>query len=100
MVVGCLLLLSSRGVGTAAGYCRAALLPLLPGSGVLPTVGRGIWWVLPYYRGAPMVGCPLQWGEVDSGCFPTIGITGLWVCSDSGCLPTIKALSDVALTFK
>lgn len=32
------------------------------GSGALPTVGRGRWWVLPYYRGAPMVGCPLQWG--------------------------------------
>ena len=70
------------------------------GSGALPTVGRGRWWVLPHYRGAPMVGCPLQWGWVDSGCFPTIGVPGLWVLVDSGCLPTIKALSDVALTFK
>ena len=70
------------------------------GSGVLPTVGRGRRWVLPHYRGAPMVGCPLQWGWVDSGCFPTIGVAGLWVLVDSGLVPTIKALSDVALTFK
>ena len=74
--------------------------PLVWGSGVLPTVGRGRWWVLPHYRGAPMVGCPLQWGWVDSGCFPTIGVAGLWVLVDSGLVPTIKALSDVALTFK
>ena len=70
------------------------------GSGVPPTVGRGRRWVLPHYRGAPMVGCPLQWGWVDSGCFPTIGVAGLWVLVDSGLVPTIKALSDVALTFK
>ena len=35
------------------------------GSGVLPTVGRGIWWVLPHYRGAPTTGVP-----------PTVGIGG------------------------
>ena len=56
--------------------------------------------MLPHYRGAPMVGCPLQWGWVDSGCVPTIGVAGLWVSADSGLIPTIKALSDVTLTFK
>ena len=65
-------LVSSRGVpwwcgvalllgGTAAGWVllpRRAwhCCPPLPGSGVLPTVGRGIWWVLPHHWGAPTTG--------------------------------------------
>ena len=100
-------LASSRGVPVDTAPCGGGV-PVVRGgarrpawgSGVLPTVGRGRWWALPHYRGAPMVGCPLQWGWVDSGCFPTIGVAGLWVSADSGLVPTIKALSDVALTFK
>ena len=100
-------LASSRGVPVDTAPCGGGV-PVVRGgarrpawgSGVLPTVGRGRRWALPHYRGAPMVGRPLQWGWVDSGCFPTIGVAGLWVSADSGLVPTIKALSDVALTFK
>ena len=40
------------GTAAAAGYC----CPPLPGSRVLPTVGRGRWWVLPHHWGAPTTG--------------------------------------------
>src|SRR5699024_4647838 len=55
------------------------------GSGALPTVGAGRWWVLPHYWRGYTVGCPLWWGLPCSGYCRIVGACPLLGLSHCGC---------------
>ena len=93
-------LASSRGVPVVSRRCGGGSRPgcsRLPvwGSGVLPTVGRGIWWVLPHYWGAPTTGRGTGWGRPYSGARWIVGASPLLGLPDCGCARIVGAYLQI-----